>query len=59
MADETRFIRQRLNEILSEATGQSVERINVDTERDNYMRAQEALEYGLVDRVVTSRKDQE
>ncbi len=59
VADETRFIRQRLNEILSEATGQSVERINEDTERDNYMRAQEALEYGLVDRVVTSRKDQE
>lgn len=59
VADETRFIRQRLNEILSEATGQSVERINEDTDRDNYMRAQEALEYGLVDRVVTSRKDQE
>ncbi len=59
VADETRFIRQRLNQILADATGQTVEKINADTERDNYMRAQEALEYGLVDRVVTSRKDQE
>ena len=58
VADETRWIRQRLNEILSEATGQPIEKINADTERDNYMRASEALEYGLVDRVITSRAEQ-
>ncbi len=57
VADETRWIRQRLNEILSEATGQPVERINEDTERDRYLRASEALEYGLVDKVITSRND--
>ena len=58
VADETKWIRQRLNEILSEATGQPIEKVNADTERDNYLRANEALEYGLVDRVITSRTDQ-
>ena len=58
VADETRWIRQRLNEILSEATGQPIEKINADTERDNYMRAAEACAYGLVDKVITTRADQ-
>ena len=58
VADETKGIRQRLNEILSEATGQPIEKVNADTERDNYLRANEALEYGLVDRVITSRTEQ-
>ena len=58
VADETRWIRQRLNEILSEATGQPIEKINADTERDNYMRASEACAYGLVDKVISSRTDQ-
>ena len=58
VADETRWIRQRLNEILAEATGQPIEKVNADTERDNYMRATEACEYGLVDRVITSRVEQ-
>ena len=58
VADETKWIRQRLNEILSEATGQPIEKVNADTERDNYLRAQEALEYGLVDRVISSRTEQ-
>ncbi len=44
--------------MLSEYTGQPLEKINVDTEHDNYMRAQEAAEYGLVDRVISSRSDQ-
>ena len=57
VADETKWIRQRLNEILSEATGQPIEKVNADTERDNYLRANEALEYGLVDRVITSRTE--
>ena len=58
VADETKWIRQRLNEILSEATDQPIEKVNADTERDNYLRANEALEYGLVDRVITSRTEQ-
>ncbi len=58
VADETKYIRSHLNELLSEYTGQPVERINNDTERDNYMRAQEACEYGLVDRVIASRVEQ-
>ena len=58
VADETKWIRQHLNEILAEATGQPIEKVNADTERDNYLRANEALEYGLVDRVITSRTEQ-
>lgn len=46
--------RQKLNQILAENTGQSIERIEIDTERDNFMSAQEAKEYGLVDEVITS-----
>lgn len=55
VADETKWIREHLNALLSSYTGQPVEKINQDTERDNYMRAQEAMEYGLVDKVITSR----
>jgi len=58
IADETKWIRQHLNELLSEYTGQPIEKVNVDTERDNYLRAQEACDYGLVDRVISSRNDQ-
>ena len=36
-------------------TGKPIEQINIDTERDNYMTAQEALEYGLIDKVITNR----
>ena len=46
--------RQKLNTILAENTGQSLEKIQADTERDNFMSAQEAKEYGLVDEVITS-----
>lgn len=58
VADETKWIRQHLNELLSDYTGQPIEKVNVDTERDNYLRAQEACNYGLVDRVISSRNDQ-
>lgn len=58
VADETKWIRNHMNELLSQYTGQPVEKINADTERDNYMRAQEALEYGLVDKVIKSRSEQ-
>ena len=58
IADETKWIRQRINELLSDYTGQPIEKVNADTERDNYLRAQEACDYGLVDRVISSRNDQ-
>ena len=58
VADETKWIRQHLNELLSDYTGQPIEKVNADTERDNYLRAQEACDYGLVDRVISSRNDQ-
>ena len=54
-AREIRESRATLNKILSDATGQPFEKVQADTERDNYMRAQAALEYGLVDRIVSSR----
>ena len=43
---------KRLNPILSENTGQSIEKIQLDSERDNYMTAEEAKEYGLVDEII-------
>ncbi|MCL2889321.1 MAG: ATP-dependent Clp protease proteolytic subunit, partial [Eggerthellaceae bacterium] len=55
VADFMFKMRQRLNRILSECTGQSLERIQQDTERDNYMTAEEALEYGLIDRIASAR----
>ncbi len=58
IADETKWIREHINELLSDYTGQSIEKVNEDTERDNYLRAQEACDYGLVDRVISSRNDQ-
>ncbi len=54
-AREILSLRERLNQILAENTGQPVERIAVDTERDNFMSAQDALSYGLVDKVLVSR----
>ena len=52
VADFMLKTRKRLNKILSENTGQSIERIQLDTERDNYMTAEEAKEYGLVDEII-------
>ena len=57
-AKEILSLRERLNEILAQNTGQPVERIAVDTERDNFMSAEDALSYGLVDKVLSSRNDQ-
>ena len=54
VAEHILMTRHKLNQILSENTGQSLETIEVDTERDNFMSAQEAKEYGLVDEVITS-----
>ena len=47
--------REKLNKLLSEKTGQSIETIERDTERDHYMTAQEALEYGLIDGIMDKR----
>ncbi len=47
--------RERLNRILSKHTGQSLEKIQQDTDRDNFMSSTEALEYGLIDKVLSSR----
>ena len=47
--------RERMNKLLSEKTGQSLEKIWADTERDNYMTAEEALEYGLIDGILDKR----
>ena len=55
VAREIKENRRNLNQILADATGQPFERVELDTERDHYMRAAEALEYGIVDRVITSR----
>ncbi|MCT4606094.1 MAG: ATP-dependent Clp endopeptidase proteolytic subunit ClpP [Marinisporobacter sp.] len=49
-------MRETLNKILSERTGQPLERIQKDTDRDNFMEAKDAVEYGLIDKVITSRK---
>ena len=54
-ADHIIKIRERLNRILAENTGQPYEKIALDTDRDNYMDAKEALEYGLVDKIVEKR----
>ena len=47
--------KKKLNEILAQNTGKPYEQIVRDTERDNYMSAEEALEYGLIDKVITNR----
>ena len=54
-AREIAFTREKLNRILAEHTGQTLERIHADTERDNFMTAQEARDYGLVDEIFYSR----
>lgn len=50
--------KHRLNQILSENTGKTLEEIMADTERDNYMSAQEALSYGLIDKIIHHRERQ-
>ncbi|MGV2908897.1 ATP-dependent Clp protease proteolytic subunit, partial [Achromobacter sp. AGC25] len=56
-AREILDLRERLNRILADNTGQSMERIGLDTERDNFMSAEDAVSYGLVDKVMTSRSE--
>ena len=54
-ADHMVRTREKLNKLLSDRTGQSLETIEKDTERDNYMTAQQALEYGLIDGILDKR----
>ena len=55
VAEEIKKTRRELNQILSDASGQPIEKVQADTERDNYLTAAEALDYCLIDRIVTSR----
>ncbi|HCE09724.1 MAG TPA: ATP-dependent Clp endopeptidase proteolytic subunit ClpP [Oxalobacteraceae bacterium] len=54
-AREILYLRERLNGILAAKTGQSIEQIGKDTERDNFMSADAAAEYGMIDKVLTTR----
>jgi len=58
-AREILKMRDVLNQILAKHTGQDIEKIRVDTERDFFMSSEEALEYGIIDRVITTREMQE
>lgn len=58
-AKEILYCRDRLNQILADHTGQSLETLHKDTERDNFMSAQDACAYGIVDQVVASRNASE
>ena len=55
-AEQMLKTRERINKILSETTGKSIEQVEKDTERDHYLTAEEALEYGLIDGIMDKRK---
>ncbi len=57
-AKEILYLRERLNKILAEQTGQTIEKIAKDTERDNFMSADDAVKYGLIDKIFVSRSEQ-
>lgn len=57
-AQEILKIRSRLNELMALHSGQSIEKIEIDTERDNFMSAQQAKDYGLIDTVIDKRAQQ-
>jgi ATP-dependent Clp protease protease subunit len=57
-AKEILYLRERLNKILAERTGQPVEKIAKDTDRDNFMSADDAVKYGLIDKIFVSRSEQ-
>ena len=56
-AKEILYLRGKLNEIMAKHTGKSVEQIGRDTDRDNFLSGDEAMQYGLVDRILTSRAE--
>jgi ATP-dependent Clp protease protease subunit len=56
-AKEILFLKNRLNELLAKHTGQSLETIERDTDRDNFLSAEQAVEYGLIDAMLTYRNE--
>ena len=52
-ANEINYLKKRLNKILAEKTGQKIDVIEKDTDRDNYLSAEDAIEYGLIDKILT------
>ena len=56
-AREILYLREKLNEIMAKHTGQPVDRISRDTDRDNFMSAEESVSYGLIDKVLSARGD--
>lgn len=56
-ANEIKYLRAKLNDILAGHTGRTAKEIDVDTERDNFMSAEESLKYGMIDKVIDSRAD--
>jgi len=56
-AKEILYLKQKFNEMMAKHTGQSIKRIERDTDRDNFLSAANAVEYGIVDKVLESRAD--
>ena len=56
-AKEILYLKEKLNKIMAEHSGQSLEKVSKDTDRDNFMSAKDAMEYGLIDKVISSRSD--
>jgi ATP-dependent Clp protease protease subunit len=56
-AKEILYLKQRLNELMAKHTGQDVDTISKDTDRDNFLSAEQSVKYGLVDKVLVSRAD--
>ena len=51
------YKKEKLNKILSENTGQNLKKVEQDTERDHFLDANEALDYGLIDKIITQKKE--
>lgn len=56
-AREILYLKEKLNTILSFHSGQTIEKVSKDTDRDNFLSAQDAMDYGLIDKVISSRSD--
>ena len=56
-AKEILYLKEKLNAILSFHSGQTIEKVSKDTDRDNFLSAQDAMDYGLIDKVISSRSD--
>lgn len=56
-AKEILYLKDKLNNILSTHTGQTIDKVSQDTDRDNFMSAKDAMDYGLIDKVISSRSD--